>query len=58
MANLDNTRKVFGEALAEYGVKNKKVVVLTADVSSSVMTTFLPRRYRNAFSTWVLPKRA
>lgn len=51
MANLDNTRKVFGEALAEYGVKNKKVVVLTADVSSSVMTTFfaekVPERFFN-----------
>lgn len=51
MANLDNTRKVFGEALAEYGVKNKKVVVLTADVSSSVMTTFcaekIPERFFN-----------
>jgi transketolase len=51
MSNLDNTRKVFGEALAEYGVKNKKVVVLTADVSSSVMTTFfaekVPERFFN-----------
>lgn len=51
MSNLDNTRKIFGEALAEYGVKNKKVVVLAADVSSSVMTTFFaeknPERFFN-----------
>ena len=51
MSNLDNTRKIFGEALAEYGVKNKKVVVLTADVSSSVMTNFFaeknPERFFN-----------
>jgi len=51
MADKDMTRKVFGEALAEYGVRNKKVVVLTADVSSSVMTTFFaeknPERFFN-----------
>jgi len=51
MFKLDNTRKVFGEALAEYGLKNKKVVVLTADVSSSVMTNFfaekVPERFFN-----------
>ncbi len=45
------TRRIFGEALAEYGLKNKKVVVLTADVSSSVMTTFfaekVPERFFN-----------
>ncbi len=51
MFKLENTRKVFGEALAEYGLKNKKVVVLTADVSSSVMTNFfaekIPERFFN-----------
>ncbi len=51
MPDKDMTRKIFGEALAEYGLKNKKVVVLTADVSSSVMTTFfaekVPERFFN-----------
>ena len=51
MPDKDMTRKIFGEALAEYGLKNKKVVVLTADVSSSVMTTFFaeknPERFFN-----------
>ncbi|MBU2536482.1 MAG: transketolase family protein [Chloroflexi bacterium] len=51
MPDKDMTRKIFGETLAEYGLKNKKVVVLTADVSSSVMTTFFaekaPERFFN-----------
>ncbi len=51
MPDKDMTRKIFGEALAEYGLKNEKVVVLTADVSSSVMTTFfaekMPERFFN-----------
>jgi transketolase len=51
MADKDMTRKIFGEALVEYGLKNKKVVVLTADVSSSVMTTSfaekIPERFFN-----------
>lgn len=51
MFKLDNTRQIFGEALAEYGVENKKVVVVTADVSSSVMATFFaeknPERFFN-----------
>jgi transketolase len=51
MPDKDMTRKIFGEALAEYGQKNEKVVVLTADVSSSVMTTFfaekVPQRFFN-----------
>ncbi len=49
MSNLDNTRQIFGEALAEYGVKNKKVVVLTADVSSSVMSTFFAQKNPERF---------
>ena len=51
MVNKDMPRRVFGEALAEYGADNPKVVVLTADVSSSVMTTFFaeksPERFFN-----------
>ncbi len=49
MFKLDNTRQIFGEALAEYGVKNKKVVVVTADVSSSVMTTFFAQKNPERF---------
>ncbi|HEY51168.1 MAG TPA: transketolase family protein [Dehalococcoidia bacterium] len=49
MFKLDNTRQIFGEALAEYGVKNKKVIVLTADVSASVMTTFFAQKNPERF---------
>lgn len=49
MFKLDNTRQIFGEALAEYGTKNKKVVVLTADVSASVMTTFFAQKNPERF---------
>jgi len=49
MFKVDNTRQIFGEALAEYGVKNKKVVVLTADVSASVMTTFFAQKNPERF---------
>ncbi|TET49118.1 MAG: transketolase family protein [Dehalococcoidia bacterium] len=49
MFDLDNTRQIFGETLAEYGVKNKKVVVLAADVSSSVMTTFFAKKAPERF---------
>jgi transketolase len=51
MDKKDSTRKIFGEALTEYGLTNRKVVVLTADVSSSVMTTTfeqkIPERFFN-----------
>ena len=49
MFKLDNTRQIFGQALAEYGAENKKVVVLTADVSSSVMTTFFAQKNPERF---------
>ena len=49
MFKLDNTRQIFGEALAEYGVENKKVVVVTADVSSSVMTTLFAQKNPERF---------
>jgi transketolase len=42
-------RKVFGESMVEYGAVNQKVVVLTADVSSSVMTTFFAAKYPERF---------
>lgn len=51
MDKKDMTRRVFGEALAEYGAANPDVVVLVADVSSSVMTTSfaekVPERFFN-----------
>jgi transketolase len=51
MDKKDLTRKIFGDALAEYGLKNENVVVLVADVSSSLMTgafeKILPERFFN-----------
>jgi len=49
MDNKDLTRKVFGEALAEYGATNPNIVVLTADVSSSVLTTYFAQKFPERF---------
>jgi transketolase len=49
MDKKDLTRQIFGEALAEYGSQNKKVVVLVADVSSSVMTGFFEKKCPERF---------
>lgn len=49
MDRKDLTRKEFGEALAEYGATNPNVVVLVADVSSSVMTTYFAQRFPERF---------
>ncbi len=49
MASREFTRKVFGETLAEYGAIDPKVVVLTADVSSSVLTTYFAERFPERF---------
>jgi transketolase len=49
MDNKDLTRQIFGEALAQYGTQNKKVVVLVADVSSSVMTGFFDKKCPERF---------
>jgi transketolase len=43
------TRRIFGEALAEYGARDNRVVVLTADVSSSVLTTIFAARFPERF---------
>ena len=40
MADTEFTRKIFGETLAEYGAIDSNIVVLTADVSSSVLTSY------------------
>ncbi|MFC2070504.1 transketolase family protein [Chloroflexota bacterium] len=43
------TRKMFGEALVDYGAIDSRVVVLTADVSSSVLTTYFAERFPERF---------
>jgi len=42
-------RKAFGEALVECGTKNSNVVVLVADVSSSVMTSYFAEKFPERF---------
>jgi len=49
MFKRDNTRKIFGDALTAYGAVNPKVVVLTADVASSVMATSFAQKYPERF---------
>lgn len=49
MPRTEFTRRVFGEALAECGAADPKVVVLTADVSSSVLTTYFAQRFPERF---------
>jgi transketolase len=43
------TRKILGETLAEYAAKDTKIVALTADVSSSVVTTIFAAKYPERF---------
>jgi transketolase len=49
MSKTEFTRRVFGEGLAECGAANPRVVVLTADVSSSVMTTYFAQKFPERF---------
>jgi len=42
-------RKAYGEALADYGAENPDVVVVVADVSSSVQTGFFAERFPERF---------
>ena len=49
MSKTDFTRRVFGETLAECGEANPRIVVLTADVSSSVMTTYFAQKFPDRF---------
>jgi len=49
MAKTEFTRRVFGETLAECGAKDQRIVVLTADVSASVLTTYFAQRFPNRF---------
>lgn len=50
--NLDKkiaTRQSYGEALAELGEKNKKIVVLDADLSESTKTCLFAKKFPNRF---------
>ncbi len=49
MVKTEFTRRVFGETLAECGGKDQRIVVLTADVSSSVLTTYFAQKYPSRF---------
>ena len=49
MGETEFTRKIFGEALAEYGAIDSSIVVLTADVSSSVLTNYFAERFPERF---------
>lgn len=49
MFKRDNTRKIFGDAMTAYAAVNPKVVVLTADVTSSVMATSFAQKYPERF---------
>jgi transketolase len=45
MTKTEFTRKIFGETLAEYGAIDENVVILTADVGSSVLTGFFSEKF-------------
>jgi transketolase len=49
MVNKMSVRKAYGEALADYGAVNSNIVVLAADVSSSVYTSFFAKRFPDRF---------
>lgn len=48
MGNLAQ-REAFGKALAEYGQKNERIIVLDADTSSSTMSNHFAKRYPGRF---------
>jgi transketolase len=49
MRKTEFTRRVFGETLAECGTSDPRIVVLTADVSSSVLTTYFAQKFPDRF---------
>ncbi|MFH1853725.1 MAG: transketolase family protein [Candidatus Omnitrophota bacterium] len=49
MSQKDQPRMVFAQSLVEYGAINPNVVVLTADVSSSLLTTYFAERFPERF---------
>jgi transketolase len=48
MENI-SLREAYGRALADYGEKNRNVVVLDADTSSSTLSCFFAKRYPERF---------
>ena len=54
MADTEFTRKIFGETLAGYGAIDSNIVVLTADVSSSVLTNYFNEKFpERSFNTGI-----
>jgi len=54
MADIEFTRRIFGETLTEYGSIDDNIVVLTADVSSSVLTNLFNERFpERSFNTGI-----
>jgi transketolase len=49
MSGTEFTRRIFGETLARCGEKEPRLVVLTADVSSSVLTTYFAQKFPDRF---------
>lgn len=49
MAELQSVRVAYGQALAEYGAVNDRVVVLDADVSSSTQSHLFGSKFPNRF---------
>ena len=45
MSEMKASRVAYGEALAELGAKNDKVVVLDADLSHSTMTATFAKQF-------------
>lgn len=46
------TRLAFGEALAEVGATNSRVVAFDADLSKSTMSSLFAKNSRTGFSKW------
>ena len=49
MSKLMSSRIAYGEALVDCGIENNQVVVVVADVSSSVKTDFFEKRFPERF---------
>lgn len=49
MVRMGNTRETYGKTLVEIGKKNKNIVVLSADLSSSCKTNKFAREFPERF---------
>ena len=49
MSESKSLRVAYGEALAELGAKNDKIVVMDADLSHATMTSIFAAKYPNRF---------